>query len=328
MTNISLPDMSLVWASNGDVLKPTDNKIQNGWTAEIPPRQWFNWLDQRQDQAIAHIAQHGIAVWNSNTEYQAGISYIQGSDGIIYKALQTNTNQNPVSTTGYWLAGATGSLLNVQKFTTSGSYAPTINTRYIIVEVVGGGGGGGGTGATNASQYAPGVGGAGGGYAKAMLKSGFSPPVNITVGAGGLGVVGSSGATGASSSFGNAVSATGGAGGGLTTAFNNIGAISAGSPAVGIGAVASSPNIISLKTSRGGIGGNGIGFSTGNFVSGYGGSSYYGQGGLPGGISASGTGGSGANYGSGGGGAGATINTAALAGGNGAAGFVIVWEFS
>lgn len=102
MAEINLPDMSLLWASAGDVLKPSDSKIQQGWAPEVPPRQWFNWLDNRQDEAIAHIAQHGIAVWSDTIEYQAGKSYVQGSDGIVYKAITTNTNVNPVGNVGDW----------------------------------------------------------------------------------------------------------------------------------------------------------------------------------------------------------------------------------
>ena len=105
MAEIVLPqNLSNMWASSGDVLKPSDSKILQGWSAEIPPRQWFNWLDNRQDQAIAHIVQHGIASWSSDVEYQDDVSYCQGSDGLIYRCLQTHTNQNPVLDTNrvYW----------------------------------------------------------------------------------------------------------------------------------------------------------------------------------------------------------------------------------
>ena len=103
MPNIAKPDLSLIWSSAGDVLKPSNTKIQQGWQVEIPPRQWFNWYQNKTDTAIAHINQHGIAVWDTNTEYQADSSYTQGSDGVIYKAMQTTTGVNPVGdTTGAW----------------------------------------------------------------------------------------------------------------------------------------------------------------------------------------------------------------------------------
>jgi hypothetical protein len=100
-------NLSLTWASGGDVLNPGDTKYASGWAVEIPARQWFNYLDNRQDEAIAHINQHGIAVWDSATEYQYSVggakSIVMGSNGTIYRALTVNTNQNPTTTVGtHW----------------------------------------------------------------------------------------------------------------------------------------------------------------------------------------------------------------------------------
>ena len=132
MAEINLPDMSLLWSSAGDILQPTDSKIQQGWSAEVPPRQWYNWLDNRQDEAIAHIAQHGIAVWSSTLEYQAGKSYVQGSDGIVYKALTTNTNINPVGgAVGNWQSAFLAADQAVQVATAAQSRAFTANNVYI-----------------------------------------------------------------------------------------------------------------------------------------------------------------------------------------------------
>lgn len=101
-------DLNKIWASAGDVLAPSDSKIATGWQVEIPPRQYFNYIDNKQDQAIAHINQHGIAVWDSNTEYQWTLSgtksICMGSNGTIYRTKQLNINQNPVLdvTNIYW----------------------------------------------------------------------------------------------------------------------------------------------------------------------------------------------------------------------------------
>lgn len=100
-------NLSLTWASGGDILNPGDTKYASGWAVEIPARQWFNYLDNRQDEAIAHINQHGIAVWDNATEYQYELtgekSIVMGSDGIIYRTLTTNTNQDPTTTVGvHW----------------------------------------------------------------------------------------------------------------------------------------------------------------------------------------------------------------------------------
>lgn len=131
MAETTLPDLSLIWSSAGDILKPSDSKIQQGWQAEVPPRQWFNWLDNRQDQAIAHIAQHGIAVWSDVLEYQAGKSYVQGSDGLVYKALTTNTNTNPVGNVGDWESAFLTADQAVQVATAAQSRAMTANNVYL-----------------------------------------------------------------------------------------------------------------------------------------------------------------------------------------------------
>lgn len=132
MADIALPDLSLLWASAGDVLKPSDSKIQQGWSPEIPPRQWFNWLDNRQDEAIAHIAQHGIAVWSSTMEYQAGKSFVQGSDGLVYKAITTNTNINPVGgAAGNWQSAFLTADQATQVATAAQSRAMTANNVYL-----------------------------------------------------------------------------------------------------------------------------------------------------------------------------------------------------
>lgn len=106
MVAITKPtDINKIWSSGGDIIAPSDTKILSGWSAEIPPRQYFNYIDNKQDQAIAHINQYGVAQWDSVTEYQANKSYVQGAtDGKIYLCVATHTNQNPetdVSDT-YW----------------------------------------------------------------------------------------------------------------------------------------------------------------------------------------------------------------------------------
>lgn len=109
MAEINKPsDINKIWASAGDVLAPSDSKIATGWQVEIPPRQYFNYIDNKQDQAIAHINQHGIPVWDNTTEYQYSVSgtksICMGSDGTIYRAKQVSINQNPVTdlTDTYW----------------------------------------------------------------------------------------------------------------------------------------------------------------------------------------------------------------------------------
>ena len=109
MALITKPDFTYVWASGGAVVAPNDAKKQLGWVAEAPPFQYDNWLQNRQDQMLAHINQRGIPAWDALTNYEAGsLSYVQGSDGKIYKSVAASgpsaTVQNPTidGTDTYW----------------------------------------------------------------------------------------------------------------------------------------------------------------------------------------------------------------------------------
>ena len=103
-----------------------------------------------------------------------------------------------------------GRLLNIQKFTASGTYTPTAGTNFVVVEIVGGGGGSGG--AQGSGVGAMSASGAPGAYALAKIAS---PGVQtITIGAGGAGasISSSGGSAGGSSSFGSLITAPGGSG--------------------------------------------------------------------------------------------------------------------
>ena len=102
------PDYTYKWASDGDKIAPSDAKIQTGWSPEIPPYQWENFIQNRQDEMLAYLNERGIPEWDNRTDYIAGKSYVQGSDGRVYKSVSasgpTTTVQDPVtdSTDTYW----------------------------------------------------------------------------------------------------------------------------------------------------------------------------------------------------------------------------------
>jgi hypothetical protein len=105
MSEFNKPDVNKVWAETGSKSAPTDAKISQGWIAEIPTFQQENFVQNRQDQFIAHINQHGLPQWDSLTEYRTNKSYVLGSDGLIYKCKLTHTNKDPVTasdTATYW----------------------------------------------------------------------------------------------------------------------------------------------------------------------------------------------------------------------------------
>lgn len=120
MPNIVKPSgINQLWAAGGTKVDPGLQKLNIGWVVELPPYQYQNWLDNRQDTFIAHINQHGIPEWDVETEYQGNLSYTQGSDGFIYKCRATNTGLNPVNPLNatYW----------VRAFETYGSVAVVQN---------------------------------------------------------------------------------------------------------------------------------------------------------------------------------------------------------
>jgi hypothetical protein len=222
MAEIIAPDYSLIWASSGDVLQPSSTKIQQGWQPEIPPRQWFNWLDNRQDVAIASILQHGLPVWSSTLEYQAGKSFVQASDGRIYVAVVTNLNQDPsVDTTQtYWtpiLTQRVSVITSTSTWTVPYILRSGLRTAHVMVQA----GGGGGGASVNGNA---GSGGGGGGLGEALVNLTGVNTVSITVGLGG-----NAGLAGGSTSFGSFCSATGGSGAtGLATPVPGQGGTSSG----------------------------------------------------------------------------------------------------
>lgn len=108
VAEVAKPDFQYVWASGGAIVAPSTVKGQTGWVAEVPPFQWENYLQNRQDNAIMHLFQKGISVWDTLSNYYFttnGVrSYVQGSNGLIYVAVQNSIGQNPVTDVSntYW----------------------------------------------------------------------------------------------------------------------------------------------------------------------------------------------------------------------------------
>ncbi len=218
------------------------------------------------------------------------------------------------------LGDGSGRLINCQVFKSSGKYTPTKGTRFIIVEIVGGGGAGGGCQVGYPNNAACGGGGMSGEYVKARVDN---PTVTtVTIGYGGTGASASVGAPGGTTSFGNTIIAKGGLGGNVLaegTAPGVVGPYGAyiepgftGANIIGSGSGYNSPGVrFSGSLAIGGPGGDSI------LGAGAGAQAIVGEG-----INANG-------YGGGGGGAcvygGATQQRA---GGSGMAGIAIIWEYA
>jgi|GEM_PF-2011372 len=279
------------------------------------------------DQNVIRIGNQGTDPGEQTSCYIAGI-YNNDSSGF--------TSPLPVyvdSSTGQLGYGASSfNSINVQTFTSSGTYTPTTGMAYCWVRAVAGGGGGGGAAATS-SSVAAGAGGSAGSYVEGFYDaSTIGASQSVTIGSAGSGATAgnNSGGTGGDTLFGSLITAKGGNGGGGSGSLilcTQEGAIGDSSSSGGY-----------LRTTGQG-GGNSFGIfllATGVCVSGgFGGSSVLGGGGtaqsaeaVSGTFSTSGN--VGAGYGAGGAGgiSGSVSGSAAsAAGGNGSAGIIIVTEY-
>ncbi|MCG7388740.1 phage tail protein [Pantoea sp. ACRSB] len=219
------------------------------------------------------------------------------------------------------LAQATGRLLNVQVFYTSGTYTATIGTKKVIVEMVGGGGGSAGSRAADTGNISVGGAGGAGSYAKGQFTQNFNG-VQVVVGSKGAGgtTTGPYATIGGTSSFGSLLSAAGGSSGqpaGPTNSFpfSTVAAVvssgATGANIVGTPGQAASASIV---------------VSASVVVESPGGSSQFGAGGFITAFNSKGVNGSG--YGAGGGPSKVNGGNAAVAGGDGSQGLVIVWEYA
>lgn len=209
-----------------------------------------------------------------------------------------------------------GRLLNMQYLTGSGTYIETPGTNSIIADLIGGGSAAGGSPATGAGQVSVGGGGGAGSFLRVRMLTGFSG-VQYSVGAGGIGAAGAPGGSGGTTTFGN-FSASGGAGGGAagptasTANFYANRGVGASLPTGGDINVRGTAGEIGIMLGGAGAGGSGAG-------------TIYGGGGLGVGGAA---GQPGSGFGGGGGGGSIGPNAAALTGGAGAPGGIIVFEYS
>ena len=213
--------------------------------------------------------------------------------------------------------------INVQTFTSDGTYTPTTGMAYCIVEAMGGGGGGGGCDSTNGgNEIAAAAGGANGAYVRGVFSAAqIGVSKAVTIGAGGAGGSGNNtGSTGQSTVLDTLITAVGAAGGQGSAAEPLTSSVGPGECATG-----SSGGYLQTPGSPGSVS-----YATAVFgFSGSGGSGIFGSGGtsLSLHVTSASNGNAGRGYGSGGGGALNTGVVGSKTGGAGANGVLVVTEF-
>lgn len=216
--------------------------------------------------------------------------------------------------------------LDVQEFTSSGTWNKPSTGTVAVVTLVGGGGGGAG-GGTNRTNGACGGGGGLVHEAVVFQLSDLGATESVTIGAGGAGYTastptqGDAGGDGGNTSFGAHLTAWGGAGGDLNDAGGGAGLFGAAEPAGSNGNGGYPQNDFDSASDSHYIGGGNGG--TQSNPGGHGtGSGWGGGGGGGGGGSTNGTGGDGGNSArsAGGGGGGGSYGGSNFTGGNGGAG--------
>ncbi len=293
---------------------------------------------------VIRIGTQGSSAGEQNKTFIAGITGSTPTSGNTPQVTVTDNagNVSVISsgTSGYVLtsngsatpsfqaaSGGSGfTSINVQTFSSSGTYTPTSGMAYCIIEAFGGGGGGGGSGYSTSNMNSGGGGSGGAGRLVASAAT-IGASQSVTVGTGGSGGTGGNGGTltnptngssGGTSSVGSLISCTGGGGG--------IGGTSTVSSGGSMG-VASGTGVIVTLQEAGEVGFN---VSTTIAVGGAGGDTNFASGGQPT-VNVTGsttTGANGSLGGGGGGGASGQIPGGMSAnGGNGGAGYIVITEY-
>lgn len=260
-----------------------------------------------------------LADWNLNATGEPGVGDLLSTNNLSDLSNKA-TSRNNLAVVG---------VVKKQIFTSSGTYTPSANLLYAIIEAVGGGAGGGGSVITSAvGQYTGGGGGAGGYSRTYATAAAIGASQSVIIGAAGSGGAGATnGGAGGNTSVGTLCVANGGIGG----QFGSVGQF-------GFGGAGGTPGTGDVAAGGGGAGTgvySTVSPSTYAFLpSGAGGNSAFGGGGKAV-LNGAGGGGStagvaGAGYGAGGSGSASqqqSSGTTSGTGGAGTAGVVLITEF-
>lgn len=271
-----------------------------------------------------NVAMTGRIVYRNGATF-VGAGSITGAISPIVSGGALGTPSSGVATNltgtaaGLTAGSAVGSLLAIQYFTATATYTPTSGTTHAFAACVGAGGSGGGAASTGGAIA---IGGAGGGGGEAYKYIASPASVTVTIGAGGAApsTGNNAGNTGGTTSWGAVFSAPGGVGGiaGVSSSQVTLGGSAGGLPTTGDFNIQGGSGQIGVANFSLAFGWAGQGGNTLGIISGSGGVAN---------SAAPSNGKAGGLYG-GGGSAGFSYNGGgSTAGGKGADGACIVWDY-
>ena len=123
-------NLDLVWAKNGGVTDPGDVKFENGWIAEIPTFQNFNFVLNTISKNLLALAEKSRWDWQTEIDYWAGAEVEEA--GRTYRCILQHSGQQPSLDTAqtYWVRGvAYGDVAETALDGKHGIYLKDINKR-------------------------------------------------------------------------------------------------------------------------------------------------------------------------------------------------------
>mgnify|MGYP003648036906 CR=1 FL=1 len=119
-------DLERVWASTGAVTDPNAANYAQGWLAEIPTFQEFNYVLRNATQNTLSLAERGVFVWQVDIAYRVGAEVDHA--GITHTCIIAHTGITPSNDT-YWTKGTVLGTLASNAMSSHGVLIRDVNTR-------------------------------------------------------------------------------------------------------------------------------------------------------------------------------------------------------
>lgn len=102
------PDVSVPWGQNGLITDPGLVKRGQGYIAEIPDYDVFNWIINNLGVAAKYLFENGIADYAADTTYWTGSIVKDPATGRLFQSLDDDNTGNPLSDPTKWSSDFVG----------------------------------------------------------------------------------------------------------------------------------------------------------------------------------------------------------------------------